>query len=156
MKRTATIVTGALIATMGLASIAVAHEGRGMRGGMEQMFEEVDANGDGLITAAEIEAAREARFAEMDSNGDGFVTAEEIAAFADDRRGKRAARMIERLDANDDGKLSAEEMATRGPGRMLERLDANGDGALSKEELAEARKMRGGHGKGPRHGQSDN
>ncbi|MDJ0821912.1 MAG: calcium-binding protein [Paracoccaceae bacterium] len=154
MKRTATILTGAVIATIGLTSVAVAHDGRGGRG-MEIIFENVDTDQDGLITSAEIEAARDARFAEMDSNGDGFVTAEEIAAFADARRGKRAERMIERLDANEDGKLSAEEMAARGPGRMLERLDANGDGALSKDELAEARKMRRGGGNGPRHGRGN-
>jgi Ca2+-binding EF-hand superfamily protein len=56
--------------------------------------------------------------------------------------------MLKRLDANDDGKLSAEEMAARGPARLFDRLDADEDGAITREELAEARGMkRGGWGK---------
>lgn len=74
-------------------------------------------------------------FETLDADGDGRVTEAEIQSF---RQGQVTA-----LDANDDGFLSAEEIAahrSRGQGeraaRMVERLDADGDGLLSAAELA--------------------
>ncbi|KFB09770.1 EF-hand domain-containing protein [Nitratireductor basaltis] len=48
----------------------------------------------------------------------------------------RQGRMLQRLDTNNDGQVSAEEFAARHTGRLSE-VDANGDGELSKEELAD-------------------
>ena len=163
MKKNTYLITGVLVLTMGAAGVAMAHGDRGGKGGrgagIERMFEEVDANADGKITAAEMEAAAAARFGVADTDGDGFLSPEEVAAQAqkrmeerDAKRGERMqerqTRMFERLDENEDGKLSLEEMAARGEGRgfdrMLERLDTDGDGAISKAEAEEARGKRFG------------
>ncbi len=57
------------------------HHGRGGRGG-EGMMGRMDANGDGVITAAEMDQTATAHFQRMDANKDGSIT-------ADERRGQR-------------------------------------------------------------------
>ncbi|OLS48229.1 EF-hand domain-containing protein [Rhodovulum sulfidophilum] len=54
-------------------------------------------------------------------------------------RAARAERLIEMLDGDGDGQLSAEELATRpGPEMMFNRIDADGDGSLSQDEFEAA------------------
>ncbi|MDG1169077.1 MAG: EF-hand domain-containing protein [Sulfitobacter sp.] len=140
------------------------------------MFAQIDADGDGAVTAQELSAHAAARFAAADADKDGFLTAQEMLmirggkraekmlerfdtdgngqlsaaeldAAVQERGGKRAKRMMERLDANNDGKLALDEMtAHRDPAKMFERLDKDKNGSLSAEEFAKAR-GHGGHGK---------
>jgi Ca2+-binding EF-hand superfamily protein len=116
-------------------------------------FATLDVNGDGSLTQDELRAQGQARFAEADANGDGALSADEMVAASGERAAKRAARMIERLDANEDGVLQLEEMQNRGGDRaerMFERADADGDGVLSAEEFETAKEHRGdrrGNGK---------
>jgi Ca2+-binding EF-hand superfamily protein len=148
-------ITGALIVVVGTAGIASAH-GKGFgdrnaRGPMsEEMFEQVDADGDGKITKAEMEAYKTARFEAADTDGDGKLSQDEMTAALDDRRMARAVDMVTRLDTDEDGLLSAEELAAGGPRRgpmdMFDKLDADGDGALSLEEMQQARGAFGRHG----------
>ena len=80
---------------------------------------------------------------------EGALEAAELEKMGEGRGGKRAERMMERMDANSDGKLALEEMqAGRDPARMFERLDTDKNGSLSAEEFAQARAR---HGEG-RHG----
>lgn len=87
-------------------------------------FERADANRDGAVTGAELaqapkHAGKDAagarrkgagdKLGPMDQNGDGKVERTEVTA--------AAARMLERLDRDSDGALSAEELRTRGKGR---------------------------------------
>jgi len=48
----------------------------------------------------------------------------------------RTARLLERFDANKDGKLSKDEVADEGMWTRLAAADTDGDGVVSKEELA--------------------
>jgi Ca2+-binding EF-hand superfamily protein len=177
MKRAVLISGLTALALAGTAVVAVAasHGKAGMeghmggRGAMMMPFDEIDTDGDGKITAAEMKAHAEARFGAADGNGDGFVDAAEMQARmlaqATARIEAQSARMIEKMDADGDGKLSATEMQ-QGPRegdrfeRMLSRLDKDEDGAISRAEMDEARERwaahRGGHGKGHgRGGDSD-
>ena len=119
----------------------------GERGAMLN-FDELDADSDGKITAEEMQAHASLRFDAADANSDGFVDAAELQAQmqaqATARMQDRSARMIERMDADKDGKLSPEEMQAGPRGgdrfaRMLNRVDTDGDGAISREEMESAR-----------------
>jgi Ca2+-binding EF-hand superfamily protein len=180
MKRAVLISGLTALALAGTAVVAVAasHGKAGMgghmgqRGAMMMPFEEIDTDGDGKITAAEMQAHAAARFAAADANGDGKVDAAELQAHMQaqsaERMQARSARMIEMMDQDGDGMLSAEEMQAgpRGGDRfaqMLARMDTDGDGAISRAEMdeararwAEARGARGGmHGGKTRDGKTD-
>lgn len=136
-----------------LASAANAMPG-GKRGGPDMeppSFEELDTNGDGVVTLEELEALGAARFAEMDTDGDGSISADEMLAAMQERAAERMAkgieRMIEKHDENGDGVLSAEELPQPKHDRMIERLDEDGDGAISAEEFEAAKEKRDERGK---------
>ncbi|ATF19100.1 EF-hand domain-containing protein [Phaeobacter gallaeciensis] len=153
----AVIAVGAVIGATG----AIAKPGFGGKGGFgpRMSFEEMDTNGDGQVTKAEMKGLREARFATADANGDGKLTLAEMEAAAQARAKTRAAAMLERMDADKDGALSLDELPKpRRAGKMFDRVDANDDGAISKEEFESARaKFRGRFGGGhkPRAGAQD-
>ena len=78
-----------------------------------------------------------------DTNGDGVLDEAELEAANDKRADKRQARMLKWLDVNDDGKLSFEEVsARRDPAKLIERLDTDGNGSVSAAEFAKARESR--------------
>ncbi len=162
MKRT-TLIAGLTVLAIGATSgLAFAKgpggEGRG-HGGPRFDFDAIDANGDGKITQAEIDAYRLAKFAEADTDGDGNLSVEELAAQAEARKAEREARraemgaeriakMVEKKDTNGDGMLSADEMGDGDrAAKMFEKLDTDGDGAISKEELEAMKGKRRGGGK---------
>ncbi|MEO1790141.1 MAG: EF-hand domain-containing protein [Pseudomonadota bacterium] len=137
-----------LIAGVGAAALmAPMAEARGP-GGERVTFETLDADGDGQVTQADLDALRENRFAEFDANGDGAVSEEEFMARAAGQASDRAAEMFARLDADGDGVLSRDviEQGRGGDraGRMIERLDTDGDGAISAEEFEAASERRAG------------
>ncbi|SOH92324.1 EF hand [Monaibacterium marinum] len=143
----------------GTTAVSAQDRGRGFD------FSAVDTNGDGEITAPELDAHRAAQFARIDTDGNGSVDASELQAAGEAReqarRDNRAAEMLERADANDDGVLSQEELQSpRRGGDMFERLDADGNGSISAEELEEAGDHRRGgdrkdHERGHRHNSDD-
>ncbi len=151
------------IAAVLSAAVAVTatHALADRNGGRHQMptFQELDTDGNGEITQEEMAARGAARFAANDTDGDGFLTQEEIEAAAMSRAADRAARMIERMDANNDGKLALDELKSRTDGdRMFDRVDADDSGSISEEEFAKMQdRMKQRHGKksGPMEGGSD-
>lgn len=151
MKKTV-VLMAALITAASITS-AQAHERKG--GGERMTFAELDTDGNGEITVAEMDARKAARFAEIDTNGDGGLSAEELTAQAKegadtDRVAKRVERMIERNDANEDGLIQADEMGGDRQDKMFERIDTDENGSISEEEFDAAkekmgdRKKRGG------------
>lgn len=126
--------------------------GAGGMGSDRPSFSELDANGDGSLTIAEVQANATGRFAEMDANGDGVITADEIAARAAEQAEMRAterfARMLEWRDSDGDGALSQVEMGDNRAEKMFSRLDKDGDGVVSAEEfeMAQKRGQRDGAG----------
>ena len=164
-----TIMGATVIALLGSVSMANAKQ-RGDKG-PRITFEQMDKDGDGFITKADIQAAHAERFAANDTDGDGFLSAEELEASKGkmrkgqgDGEGKmkkgqndgegqgdrKKARMMRYLDENGDGKVALSEMPTDRMERMIDKLDTDGDGKVSKEEF-EARK---GKGKGKKKGKN--
>jgi Ca2+-binding EF-hand superfamily protein len=155
---------GGLFASVAIAEMAPGDmEGMGGPGGhgergamfMEQ-FDLIDADKDGKITAAELAAHRQARFATADTNADGALNAEELTAFQvsqmAEKIAKRSERMLQWMDANGDGGLSADEMPDGPSPERLARLDADGDGAITKAEAETAMQRMGDRTKKHRKG----
>ena len=108
------------------------------------LIQEMDANKDGKVTQAEIDAFEAARAAEIDANHDGKITADEIQAFREKERAKRQAAMLARMDTNGDGSVSVQEYEAAQTWRLA-RMDRNGDGTIDEQD------MQGGGGMQHRH-----
>ncbi|WP_448502336.1 hypothetical protein [Sphingomonas sp.] len=92
----------------------------------DAMFDRLDTNRDGIVTAAERQAAREARAERLEARGKAM--------------GKRGERMMQRRDANRDGNISREEFRAAAVERF-DRIDANRDGRIDETERAAAREQ---------------
>lgn len=156
MKRIALLTLALAAATVSTAAFADgrSHHGgfRHARGGMEGIAR-LDADGDGRISRAELDAkgrmgqflAKD--FAAIDANRDGYIVRSELRAYHERMRPQREAKMRQKFeerfaaaDLNRDGKLSRTEVAEKMP-RMAKRfawMDDNRDGFLSRSEMAPA------------------
>ncbi len=146
-------IAGVLLAAAAVTATGALAMGPGKeRHGMS--FEELDTDGNGEITQAEMEEHRAARFQQADTDGDGKLSLDEMQAQARQQADARAKRMMERLDADEDGFLTAAEMPMRQRmGKMFDRVDADGNGAISQAEYDEAHaRMKDRHMKGHGHG----
>lgn len=85
----------------------------------------------------------------IDANGDGVIDAAELQAMHEKARTERAQRRLDALDADGDGRVTVEEFVAARQARLAS-MDTDGDGVVSVEEFRAA-----GHGKGRghRHGQ---
>jgi len=109
-------------------------------------FKAIDADGDGKLTRAEVDAARGKPLILLlaDTNKDGAVTKEELAKAFASRRSDVSERVFEALDADKDGKIGAAEWQASGE-RRFARLDRNKDGTVTADEVA--RRGRGDKGR---------
>ena len=124
--------------------------------GLRIDFAAADLDGDGKLTAEEIQAYHVTRFEAADTDNDGVLSQDEILALSranmEDKLAKRTARLIEKRDDNGDGGLSLEEMTPDQSftDRIFKRMDTDEDGVISQEEIAAAQEhwknKRGGHG----------
>lgn len=166
MQYRLTLLTVAMAAAVALPALAErGHDGpRGAFGpGERPSFAELDTDGNGELTVEEFQARGEARFAAADTNGDGALSAAEVTAAAtarsEERVARMAARMMERMDADQDGLITQAEMTAAREGRggprverMIERMDTDGSGTVSADEFAAM--VERGAGKGPRQGEN--
>jgi len=118
------------------AAAAHAQLGSGMRG--------PDADGDGIVTAAEYEAFALQRFERMDANKDGVIDAAELEAIKQrfaQREGQGGpgggGRMLAQLaaqDADKDGRITRDE-ALAASRAQFTAFDKDGDGKLTGDEF---------------------
>lgn len=147
-----------LATCLALACVSMAGA-EGHTGGMQMRpdFDEIDTNGDGRITPAEMTAHMQARFDAADTDGDGLLSRDEMVSRMmerqADRMARRADRMIERHDADGDGQISLDEMQAARQGGMMNRMDRDDDGAISREEFTSGS---GRHGDGHHGGKGRN
>lgn len=124
-----------------------AFAGGGDHHGKGDHFKLMDADGDGRISRAEHQAGARKMFTQCDANHDGMVTAAEMDAAKlgegekADKIHKSSAEKISMLDKDQDGKLTATEHDT-GAESMFGKMDADGDGFLSKDEYKQGKKMK--------------
>ena len=111
----------------------------GPGGGLTQLFEN-DIDGDGRLVTNELPERMQQRFDRMDANSDGYVDEAEMQAMRG--RGGRGpagpggfvSRLME-ADADEDGRISRDE-APEPLQQRFDQMDANGDGFIEQRELA--------------------
>lgn len=149
MKKTPWIAGAALAATLGVAAYAAAPDGppktrAEVQARVADHFKKADANGDGFVTKAEMDAARatmkeksaerreerrEQRFAKLDTDKDGTLSKAEYSVRPERKDGDRKGMH------RGHGKHGMRHGGPMGGGMWFERADANKDGKVS---LAEA------------------
>lgn len=138
MNRTTKIalVAASVAAIAATASFAQGGFGRhGDRMSPIDRLEAADADKSGDVTLDEFAKAFDQRIGGADANADGVYTADEIAAEIERQRAMRMAnRIIERFDADGDGKLTKAEVENHQK-KMFAMLDRNDDGKIVRDEL---------------------
>ena len=148
-------VIGALMGTAVLAEkggMGMGGPGEGRGAMLTEMFDTIDADKDGKLSYAELEANRKAEFDSADTNKDGVLSAEELSARAlarfQEKLAERTQAMLDNMDNDGSGSLSPDEMG-EGPGiRNFARIDADNDGFVTKEEIEAGMKHHRKRGQG--------
>lgn len=138
-----------IVATVLMGAAAFAQDQQGPEGrGMGPMFDfsTLDADKDGKVTKAELDAQKTARFTEADTNKDGKLSAEELTAARDamiaKRKADRLADMVAKMDKDGDGMIAIDELPSPpNADRMFDRIDTDKDGAISQAEADAAKQM---------------
>lgn len=95
------------VTLMSIAATASAFGGPGRH--RPPSLEEIDTNGDGVVSSDEFVAPAVEHYTEIDADADGVVTIEEFVAPARER--------FTEIDANGDGSLTEDELEAGRPGR---------------------------------------
>jgi Ca2+-binding EF-hand superfamily protein len=170
MSRFTTLTAAAALIGALAAAGTVAAQGRPGHGfGPGIDFDAIDTDGDGALSAAELQARAAARMGLSDTDGDGMLSRVEIIAIFPDPVGGLmnpfgmgrgeifADRMLARMGASAAGTIAVDALAERRVNDMLAMLDTDRDGLVSQEEvdaarsrMADRREGRGGEGRGRR------
>ena len=123
---------------------------------LDTAFSAADTNHDGSLSASELQAMQQkslqqlqtkartdlqARFNQLDTNKDGRLSFDEFAAIATVRANQTPEQLLQKLDANHDGKVSPAEAKAPELG-AFDKLDTNHDGIFSVQEQAAARQKK--------------
>ena len=138
------LIVGLLTFSVAFAQYGPEGGGRGFIVRIPPLMTALDLDGNGEISAMEIEQASKS-LKKLDKNGDGKLTEDELRPNAPDgdarRRGPESgggndetvARLME-FDTNKDGKLAKDELPERMRG-VFAKADVDKDGFLTKDEM---------------------
>ena len=99
-----------------------------------QILLRFDANHDGSVTRAEMEAGLKAEFAAADTNHDGVLELDEVRAVNNKRWSEDQSAASPLVDWNHDGVVDFDEFAATARS-LFDQMDADGNGVLSPKEL---------------------
>lgn len=126
------------VVVVGLGLCAVAAGGQGPRERPRPVLRALDADGDGALSKAEVQAASTALLG-LDRDGNHELTADEIEP-PREGTGATPEQLVSQmmsLDKNSDGALTPDEVPER-MRALFTRADANSDGRLTPEEIRHA------------------
>ena len=130
-----------LLSGLAVSALASAADEWKPGGSVDDQVRMMDANGDGKVSPQEHAAGAKLMFDKIDADHDGEVTAAEMdaahKAAGSDGGGMSSADKIKTIDSNGDGKLSAAEHAA-GSESMFTKTDANHDGSIDAAEVKAA------------------
>ena len=127
----------------GKAREALKAAGPFMLPGAGRMFDRADTDKNGTLSEAEVLASAATIFERRDNNKDGAIDTADALPHKGKNWGKshhgkggeeRAERMLKRLDANNDGKVSQDEMLQRAS-ETFQRFDTDKNGEVTKAEV---------------------
>ena len=98
-----------------------------------EMFDAIDADGDGRLTQAEIDTLRDERRAAHDANGDGNLDLGEFAGLWHETTHPVTVRAFQMLDTDGDAVITRTEY-DRPLAGIVALLDRDGDGGLSLKD----------------------
>ena len=93
-----------------------------------QAFDDVDANGDGVLARSEYDGSLSGSFKRQDRNGDGVITPDEVG------NSPQAQKAFNAMDKNKDGAVTQQEFQIHSAD-WYEQRDLNKDGSLNKSEI---------------------
>tara|TARA_S200000501_G_C20453007_1_gene581714 strand:- start:112 stop:576 length:465 start_codon:yes stop_codon:yes gene_type:complete len=114
---------------------------------IEQVFVRLDTDASGGISVDEAEGPLEGHFDQIDTDGNGEITGAELKA-SRAKRFERGIEMRERIkaaDADGNGAISNNEANEAGLDKLIEhfdKIDSDGDGEITKQELKNLNKKR--------------
>ncbi|MHA3913487.1 EF-hand domain-containing protein [Halovulum sp. GXIMD14793] len=132
-----TVLVAAALATGGIALAKDRHrDGHNGRGHarIDQMIEAFDLNKDGVLTQEEIDTARAQRLQQFDTNSDGNLSLEEYQALWLDAMHERMVDQFQRHDDDGNGLVTAEEFGEM-QAKMVARMDRNDDGQIDANDM---------------------
>ena len=101
---------------------------------MLRMMESFDANDDGRLSQEEIDGSRAERFSSFDGDGDQSLSLAEYEKLWLDAMREAMVDRFQKLDADGDAQVTAEEFE-RPFAKMVRRLDRNDDGAIDRDDF---------------------
>lgn len=150
MKRLATLTaTGTLLAALAAGGYAAAEPGHRSphgpgHGGLD--FPAIDADGNGSLSRAELQARAVARIGKADANGDGALDRDELVAampgpegglaeiFSRSPAEDMADRVLALMGATESGRVEVAALADRRVNMLLAFADEDRNAAISREE----------------------
>ena len=109
------------------------HRGHGKGRHVMKILKAHDANGDDILTQAEIDGVRSERLKAFDANQDGQLSLQEYEALWLDFMRSRMVDRFQRLDEDGDGVVTMAEFNAP-TANLVARMDRDGDGALSRAD----------------------
>ena len=114
--------------------------GAGRGEGPQIMFQRADADNSGSVTLEEFQTLSPLDLASADADSNGMINVDELTdAMLREMVKRRAERVIERFDTDNDGQVSTAEIEAHQQERFAS-MDIDGSGAIEQDEL----RLRGG------------
>ena len=113
------------------------HRGKGI----ERLLERFDADKDGELTQAELDASRKELLEKYDTDKDGKLSLSEFERLWLEVMRRRMVRSFQYIDEDGDAAITVDEFL-KPYADTVERMDRNGDGAISRHDRTG--RMRGG------------